>query len=148
MAQISKRILNEKTQDRIISLFISSIVLASSKDEAMSFIDDLFTPTEKVMISKRFSIAFMLLEGYDYGTIAQTLKVSTSTICGVSLWLKARGRGLRRIINKIKQHETLGKVWQEIEEGMVDLLTSGKRTAWREGRQLLRQVKTSHEKPF
>lgn len=148
MTQVSRRILNEKTQERIISLFISSIISASSRDEAMSFVEDLFTPTEKLMLSKRFSIAFMLLEGYNYGTIASTLKVSTSTISNIALWLKMKGRGFRRIVSKIKHHENLRKIWQEVEEGIMDLMTSARGTDWKSGKRLLHQFKDSHTKPF
>ena len=148
MSQVSKRFLNQKIQDRILTLFITCITLSSTNNETSSLIDDIFTPTEKIVLSKRFSVAFMLLEGYNYEIIRQTLKVSYSTIGNISLWLKTKGKGVRKIISKIKRHETLGDIWQQIQEGIVDIMISSPGTNWREGKKLKYQLKKNHSKPF
>lgn len=122
--------------------------MCNSQDDASSLINDLLTPTEKVMLSKRFSIAFMLLERYDYQSIANILKVSYATIGSVSFWLKVKGGGIRKVIEKIKQTESLKRIWEQIEEGMVDLLASSKGINWRNAKKSAWQFKQSHQKPF
>jgi hypothetical protein len=51
-------------------------------------------------------------------------------------------------VGKIKHHEQLVKIWQEIEESIVDLMTSAPKTDWKSGKQLLHSLKSSHKKPF
>src|SRR3990172_11166533 len=94
MPQVSKRFIGKKTQDHIIKLFISGIALTKTENDAVSFLEDILTPTEKLMLSKRFSIAFMLMEGYDYDSIVDVLKVSRSTIGRVHWWLHTKVSGV------------------------------------------------------
>lgn len=148
MTQVSRRILNKKVEERILSLFVSSIVLAQNKDIALSLVDDLLTPTEKVMLSKRFSIAFMLLEGYDYDTIQNVLKVSSSTIGRVALWMKGSGRGVRIIREKIKKTESLKNIWEDVKESIAEILLLSPGMDWSKSRSILHQAKKEREKPF
>lgn len=148
MVQVSRRLVSKKVEERILSLFISSIVLCNSQDTAFSLIDDLLTPTEKIMLAKRFSIAFMLLEGYDYDTISRMLKVSYATIGSISMWLKIKGEGFRKIVGEIKRSESLKRIWEEIQEGIADVIASSPGQSWRNSKKLLWQFKQSHQKPF
>jgi len=148
MAQVSRRFLKPKVQERIISLFLSSIVLTGSQEAAVSFIDDLLTPTEKIVLAKRLSIAFMLLEGYDYDSIEDTLKVSRPTIGTVSVWLKTKGDGVRTIVKKIKRNESLQKIWNDIKESVADVLTTSHGYQSKEGRALVKELQRSHKKPY
>lgn len=148
MSQVSKRFVNNKIQDRISSLFISGIILTQSKEEADSFIEDLFTPTERIMLAKRFSIAFMLLEGYDYESIKQVLKVSGSTISNVSYWLKSKGKGIRSIVKKIKKSESTRKFWDEIGETIFEILSTTKQVNSSLQKKSLNQLKASNKNPF
>lgn len=65
------------------------------------YIFDLLTPTERIMLAKRLAIAAFLIEGLPYHAISEMLKVSTSTIGRVNLWLKTAGDGYRLVIEKI-----------------------------------------------
>lgn len=130
MPQVSKRYLNKNISDKIFSLFVSSIVLCNSKDEASALIKDLFTPTEKVMLSKRFSIAYMLIKGYDYDSIVDVLKVSRTTIGSVALWLKKEGNGIRKIIDKIKAHESVKNILVEIQNTIEEMFASAPGKNW------------------
>lgn len=148
MVQVSKRLVSKKVEERIFSLFASSIVLCSSKEVAISLMEDLLTPTEKIMLAKRFSIAFMLVEGYDYETISRTLKVSFGTIGNISTWLKIKGQGFRTIVKQIKKSESMKKIWEDIQEGIADIFTSAPGQNWKNSKKLLWQIKKSHEKPY
>lgn len=66
------------------------------------YIFDLFTPTERIMFAKRLAIAALLSQGLPYKVIADKLKVSTSTVARVNLWLKTSGVGYKRAVEKIK----------------------------------------------
>lgn len=148
MTQVSRRLLSKKVEEKILSLFVSSIVLAQNQDIALSLVEDILTPTEKVMLSKRFSIAFMLLEGYDYDTIQNVLKVSSSTIGRVALWLKGKGRGVRIIREKIKKTESLKNLWEDIKEGIAEIFLLSPGMNWQKSRSLLNAAKRERKKPF
>lgn len=148
MTQISKRILSKKIEERIFSLFVSAIVLAQNKETAFSLIEDILTPTEKVMLAKRFSIAFMLLEGYDYDTIQNALKVSSSTVGRVAFWLRKSGKGVKEIREKIKRTESLKKLWGEVKESIAEIFLLSPGMNWQQSREILRQIKKEQEKPF
>lgn len=148
MPQLSRKFLDKATQERILSLFISSIVLSQTKEMAVRLVEDLFTPTEKVMLAKRFSIAFLLLEGYDYRTIASVLKVSTGTVGRVAAWLKSKGQGIKDIKEKIKQHESLNKLWNDLKEGVAEAFLMSPGMNWKTSRKIIRRIKEANQKPF
>lgn len=148
MTQVSKRILNKKIEERILNLFLSAFILTQTKQSAISFIDDLLTPSEKVMLSKRFSIAFLLLEGYGYDRIQAGLKVSSATIGRVAMWLKTKGGGIREIREKIKGNENLKNIWEDIKDSLVEIFVTSPGTNWKVGKQILRERKYSRKKSF
>jgi uncharacterized protein YerC len=148
MPQVSRRLINKSVKDRILALFVSSIVLCKTESSAVSLIEDLLTPTEKIMLSKRFSIAFMLLEGYDYNTIEDILKVSRSTIGTVSQWLNKKGNGIRNVATKIKRHESMNKIWTEIQFGIAELFANSKGVNWRDAHSALRKLRRKAQKAY
>lgn len=148
MPQVSRRFLNQKVQERIFNLFFSGIVKCNSREEAISLMDDLLTPTEKIMLAKRFSIAYMLLNKYDYDSIGHILKVSRATIGYVALWLKEKGSGLRNIINKIKRDESTKKIFDEIQDAFEDFLANTRGQNWSESKKWLWQRRRDKMKPF
>ena len=148
MPQVSKRLLVPKTQERIFDLFITSIVMCNSKELAHSLATDLFTYTERIMLSKRFSIAFMLSEGYDYTTIIQTLKVSGSTVSEISAWLKEKGTGFRTIIKSIKKREVFKKVLDEVKDAAEDFIASVPGQNWSDSKSILWKNRKQRQKAF
>ncbi len=148
MGQVSRRQLPVKIKDRIFKLFLNGISLCSSADKAASLIDDLLTHTEKIMVAKRFCIAFMLVNGYDYRTIKDTRKVSLTTVGTVSLWLKEKGNGYRMVIKMIRQKEQIQKIWEEIVDGIEDYVSVIPGRNWRETRHQLWQHRREREKTF
>lgn len=148
MPQVSKRWLDKKTQDKIVTLFISGIALSQTTDEVSFLIEDILTPTEKLMLAKRFSIAFMLLEGYDYDSIVDVLKVSRSTIGRVNWWLSTRGDGVRRVRARIKKDEQLKKIWTEVQDVILDVVANMRGVNWKESKKALWQLRQSRKNPF
>lgn len=75
-----------------------------------------------MMLSKRFSIAYMLLKEYDYDSIGRILKVSRGTIGRTALWLKERGGGYRRVIDKIKKSESMKNILNKMQDAFQELI--------------------------
>ena len=148
MPQVSKRFIDKKTQDHIIKLFISGIALTKTENDAVPFLEDILTPTERLMLSKRFSIAFMLMEGYDYDSIVDVLKVSRSTIGRVNWWLQTKGSGVRRIRERIKSDQVLKNLWEDVQDVILDVVSNMHGTNWKETKKALWQHRQSRQKPF
>ncbi len=115
MTQVSKYQLNKDTKTRIYKLFWGTISALSDPIKTEEFFEDLLTPTEKIMLSKRLAIAVMLIRDYDYEAIKSYLNVSTSTISTVSTWLKYSGSGYRKTVEKLLRKEKVEKVFKSIE---------------------------------
>lgn len=150
MTQVSKRFVSKDIQQRIFEVFWESISLCKNKDLAASFLEDLLTPTEKIMLAKRVSIAFLLLKGYDYEAINQTLKVSDQTIWSVKVWLKSKGQGYRKILDQILTGEKWEKFWNDLDDFIGKILspTPGKGVDWRNTRKREWVEKMARQKTF
>lgn len=148
MSQVSKRFISKEIEDRIFEIFWQSLALCSNKETVASFLEDLLTPTEKIVLAKRVSIAFLLLKGYDYLTINNVLKVSNPTIWTVNLWLKTKGQGYRLVLKKIIRSEKLKDFWQQIERHIEDIVPPTPGTNWSEVRRRQWEKRTSQKKSF
>lgn len=101
MPQVSKNPVPKETERKIKKAFTRAFVDIRSEREMERYIFDLLTPTERIMLAKRLAIAALLIEGLPYHQIAEGLKVSTSTIGRVKLWLRTAGGGYRLVIERM-----------------------------------------------
>lgn len=148
MSQVSKRYLHKDIEDRILDLFWSSFAPLSTKGSVKLLLDDLLTPTEKLMIAKRLAIAFMLIKGYDYASINSRLKVSNPTIWNVKMWLNHKGEGYKMVIDKIMTKEKWEKFWHDLEFVFEQTLPPRPGTNWTEVRRKQWEKRRKQEKPF
>jgi len=126
MAQVSRRWIKPETEKTINQMIVTSIALCGSSTEAANFIDDLLTPTEKIMLAKRLAIAYLLLKGHSYVEIKDLLKVSTPTIGSVSLLLKIRGSGYKEIVQKLAARRELRQLFESLAQAAISIFGSGK----------------------
>lgn len=124
MAQISKYPINKQVYERILEVFSKTLINVTTKNKASLFINNLFTPTERVMLAKRLAISFLLEKGYPYREISKILRVSTSTIGWVSL-LREDER-FRDIIKEILKDEKMEEFWLKVGDVITTILASGK----------------------
>lgn len=101
MSHISQLFLKPAVKNKIMSLLPECIADCQDQQTAASFIDDLLTSTEKVMINKRIAIALMILKGYRTRDVEEILKVSLPTIYNVKQWLEYKGSGYRKLLENI-----------------------------------------------
>lgn len=115
MPPISKRTLSPKINKNIYDLLIRSFSETKGKNDLLPFLSDILTPAERIMVSKRLAIAFLLLrKDYDHRQIANVLKVSTGTIARVNTVLNLSGTGYRNVLTKIIKNENLKLLLMEI----------------------------------
>lgn len=139
--------MRKEIESRIFEIFLTSLARVRRKTDVEIFIDDLLSPTEKMMLAKRLSIAFLLAKRCDQRTISELLKVSLSTVNRVSLRLQLGGKGYLRIIQEIIKDEKNDQFWQKLDDTISGIVPP-KGTDWRNWRRQRWEKKMSRIKPF
>ena len=93
--------LTKKEKHELILDLIQGFVLCKTVDDAVIFLEDLITKKELETLSKRLRIAKLLIEGFNYRDIQDTLHVSHGTIAKESNWLSDRGEGFRTVVKML-----------------------------------------------
>jgi len=146
MSQVSHRYLNPKVEQQIFDTFVESFTSLSSAQKATDFLYDLLSPVEQVMLGKRLAIAYMLMKGYAQRTVADTLKVSQTTVNKVNASLKT-GAGYRAIISHMLQKEKVVAFFDKLEE-KLDHLLPPKGANWSEHYKRTYTARRAHQKSF
>lgn len=120
MTQVSRIPLSKELEFEMHTFLQFALADLQTKHDVQVFLDDLLTPTEKVMLGKRLFIAFLIEEGHDHRTISTMMHVSLSTISSVHFWLKNKGEGYRYVIQRMKKE----KKWVEQINRVNDLIES------------------------
>lgn len=132
MAQVSKYPIRKEVEKRMYEIFHRVISSLKHSLDIEEFLSDLLSPIEKIMLAKRLSIAVLLEKGYSYEDISKILRVTPSTIATVSITLKYRGNGYKKVVQKILKDEKMNAFWQKVEGLLVESIPpiKGKGTDW------------------
>src|SRR3990167_7778992 len=114
MSQVSKRLLSKTIQERLFQNFWEIFAQIKKPKEVAVFLEDFLSPTEKVMLAKRLAIAILFSKGYDHRSISSLLKVSTSTVNNISIFLKNNTSGYKLLIRKYSQKESFKNLIQDM----------------------------------
>lgn len=125
MTQVSRYPLSKDLEDEMHGLLRKVIVDLGNEKDVADFLDDILTPTEKVMIGKRLAIALLIEKRYDHRTIQSILHVSLTTISSVHYWLKNRGAGYRKVIHKVLTSEKWLEQLDRLNSILKEMLTLG-----------------------
>ena len=141
MPQVSRRHVNPEVEKRIANLFEDYIRNIGKYPKSTPFISELFTDTEKKMLSKRIAIAFLLIKGgSDIRSIANLLKVSTATVNRINNIIKTGGEGFQQIVTKLLMQENFKDLLHKIS---FYLISFSEREAWRKTLGLYKPPKRS-----
>lgn len=121
MTKVSKRILNKEIEERMFALFWKALADIKKEEEIESFLKDILSPVEQVMIAKRLAIALLLARGFSYESIEATLKVSSATIMRVNFWLNHGGEGYRKVVEKIMREKKREELFDKIDEFLLKI---------------------------
>lgn len=105
MTKVSRIRLDSKHLGFFLNNFWNLITLLENKEQVKSFLKNLLTHTEMKMLAKRIQIAKMLIEGYDYRSIRNYVKVTDPTIAKISNILETSGEGLKTAIAYLQRIE-------------------------------------------
>lgn len=105
MAKISKNLMDKDTEKHIWKSLLEAFREVRTNFEVEILLNDLLTPSEKIMLAKRLAIAFLLMKGQSYAEISKKLKVSFATISLVRSAKLRDGRGYQHLLSVIlKNH--------------------------------------------
>lgn len=105
MPRLSSIPIEAKRLSGFIANLWNAFTLIENREESVSFLKELLTPTEIRMMAKRIQIAKMLLEGYKYEAIRNFVRVTDHTISQVNNQLNFGNGGYIKIIKRITQIE-------------------------------------------
>jgi len=137
MPQVSRRILERKVLKRIGEIFLDSLVKLRDRQELAAFLNDLLTPTEKLMFAKRLAIAVLLARGYEDESIKEILKVSQNTITSIKKVLVFSSKEYLDAIKRIARRERIKNFLLDVEDILEIVPPKGaswsawKRRKWR-----------------
>ncbi|KKQ75863.1 MAG: hypothetical protein US96_C0003G0021 [Candidatus Woesebacteria bacterium GW2011_GWB1_38_5b] len=140
MTQISRHRLTQDRSNRIEDLFIETLANLKNKDVLKNFVNDFFSPTEKIVFSKRLACAVLLYKGHDYQSISDLLHITPNTIAKINLRIQYGGSGLTEVVKLVVNSQAKQVFLEEIKD-MLDLQTKGTNFARRAERQRGRKVK-------
>lgn len=123
MSQVSRLPLSKGLETQMYSLFRKVLADFRTEKDVEDFLEDLLTPTEKIMLGKRFAIAFLLDQGYTQRAIHSIMRVSVTTVSAVSFWLHHKGVGYRKVIDKIRAEQKMNDFIGQIDEHLRGLLS-------------------------
>lgn len=149
MPQVSRRFLDKKVEKKLSLLFPKCVSECRDIKIAGEFIDDLLTPTEKIMVAKRIAIALMILKKNPVSLIEETLKVSKATVYSVAGWLQYKGSSYRSLLEKIvKEDEAQKEEHEQINWELENTSPRGYHTNWKADRRSQWQKLDDTEVPF
>ena len=122
MTQVSRRYLPPKVSGQIFDMFLSILSSLGSPSVTSSFVEDLLSPTEQIMLGKRLSIAYMLKKGYAQRDICDILKVSLATVSKISLTLKKSTNGYDAVIDRMLRVQKISDFFLKLDEKIDHLL--------------------------
>ena len=130
MTQVSRHQLQPEMAELIYAEFCQFITLIPARSSFQEFFHDFLTPTEKIMLSKRFMIMVLLMRGQTVEHIKNTLFVSNSAVMSVSSWLKNASPATKKALNLLNLKKDWQKFFDQI-ESVLDKLPPGKYRNWK-----------------
>jgi len=148
MAQVSRHPLSPTIYKRIFEIFFESVLQIKNREQAEEFFADFLTPTEKIVLAKRISVAVLLAKDYDYREIRRIIHVSPPTIAAVSASMKYTGRGYQQVVEKLLKEEKIKDILLSVVEGVASVGAAGGKGSgdWWQLKQSIQKKKQS--KPF
>lgn len=82
-----------------------AVLKLKTPDEVSDFIRDLLTIAEIKEFANRFQAAKLLEQGMPYAAIAKKLKISTTTVTRVALWLNHGMGGYKLVLSRLSKNK-------------------------------------------
>ncbi|MBI3627895.1 MAG: hypothetical protein HY220_04120 [Candidatus Sungbacteria bacterium] len=111
MPRVSQNKISKEFEQEIISSLFRALGKLREVDASL-FLSEFFTRSEKVMLAKRFMVAFFIEQGFDVIAICRILKISKSTVYSVERELVRSAGGYAKIILIHKNQKNSKVSWE------------------------------------
>jgi len=101
--KVKAKNLSEKQQIEILDALYTAAGALKGRDAMKSFLRDLLTESERIMLGRRILIAQKLLEGQSGRAISESLNVGLDTVWRVERWLQDQMPGYEQAIRGMKK---------------------------------------------
>ena len=122
MPRVSKNPISPEVYKEITQAFVRTLAKVGDDHVLSKFLDDLLTPTEKLMLSKRLMVAVLIQRGYSYGAVCRVLKMSKTTVHLIRRDMVKSGEGYRKVF-ELFFRETKGERILSIIERFLQAIT-------------------------
>ncbi len=95
--------LTEKERIKTLDLLYTAAASARGRDAMKSFLKDLLTTSERIMLGRRIWIARLLIQGMQITEIERTLKVGPNTVRRVEGWLEDQFPGYEKVLAEVEK---------------------------------------------
>lgn len=146
MPQVSRRKLKKDVLGKILGIFFDFTVGIKNKRQAEQVLSEVLTPTERVMIAKRIACFYLLYKKIPGNQIADTLKLSTSTVTYFK-HLFDTTEEIKKFFSKKSTEEKIKRLLGDI---LVELMYGGLRKGsdWKSDKQFYYEHKRKRESPL
>jgi uncharacterized protein YerC len=132
MVHVSKKKVEEDIMLAMSDQLLSRVTRANTKKESAALVRELLGSEERILIAKRIMVIVMLEYGYGSRSIADTLKVSTSTINRLKIdRLNGRFERLIQLIRDEKNPLVRESLLDELKELFLSSLTVSSKRRWK-----------------
>ena len=114
MVRNSHYLIKEKVLLGIYRLFFEVISQGKNKQDFFQILDEIISPTEKLMLAKRVAIIYLLMKNTEVRKIVDTLKVSTATIAKYVLLFSSKDSRLTQILKTILNNREIRNYLSDI----------------------------------
>lgn len=125
MPHVSKNSLSRKAEESLIQTLELVLARLSKEEEIKGFLLSLLSPTERLMLAKRFAIILLLRENLSDLEIAQSLHVTRETVSRMKILSELKGQGYQAAFVKMQDE----KLVQDLKSMLLDLARYSARAA-------------------
>ncbi len=102
MTHISKKKIKKEVANELSDQFLTFLSLARTKQDARVLASELLSQTERVMLAKRLAVVVLLVRGYSFSQIEESLGVTHQTIS--RLWSDTKNGRYEKIMCYAHKH--------------------------------------------
>ena len=102
MTHISRKKIKKEIADELSDQFLTFLSLTRTKQDARILARELLSQTERVMLAKRLAVVILLLRGYTFEQIEESLGVTRQTV--VRLWRETKNGRYEKIMRYARKH--------------------------------------------
>lgn len=95
--------LKKYVKSRYLDALYAALDSAKERNEIKSFVNDILTEGEKIMVGRRILIAKRLLTKKPYREIVAEMGVGLDTVYRVKKWLGGRHKGYEKVVEKVRR---------------------------------------------